>query len=415
MSDTENQAVDILLPGARVCVFSTDSETLETAKKLQDDWHFGRVQLDMVDGDVETAIKTFQEDGSSDLIILQTDNIDDSFTERLGVLSGFCDEGTAAIIIGPVNDVYLYRHLIEMGVSDYLVRPVKPEILTEVISKALIERLGVSDSRLIVFVGAKGGVGTSSIAQICSYIVSEKMGHKALLMDAAGGSSSLSVGMGFDPSTTLFEAFRAVEANSEDALDRMFCDLGGGLSVLASGADAMLDPSLSAQQYETLLDSFLVKSPVVLVDLSAAESAIKKAVLARAHHIVMVSTPAVTSLRFCRSFLQEISEVRGGESSDISLVVNQSGLSKAHEVAASDIAAALEFKPSVFLSHLPSLFLKYESDMKQVLSDKGSDDLITAFLPILEKTLSGNVQGGDASADTNAGILDNFLGKFTAK
>jgi len=163
MSDVEQQFTDILLPSASVFVFSKDADTLESAGALKDDWRFARVGVEIVSGDVDSAIEQFKANGASDLIIIQTDEIDDSFTERLGELSNYCDEGTAAIIIGPVNDVYLYRQLIDMGISDYLVRPVKTEIITDVIVKALIKRLGISGSRLIAVIGAKGGVGTSVI------------------------------------------------------------------------------------------------------------------------------------------------------------------------------------------------------------------------------------------------------------
>ena len=416
MSDVEQQVTDILLPDASVFVFSKDNETLVCARCLKDDWRFGRVKVDAVEGSVEDAIEKFKTDGASDLIIIQTDEIDDSFTDRLGELSNYCDENTAAIIIGPVNDVYLYRKLIDMGVSDYLVRPIKPEILTDVISKALIKRLGVSDSRMIAFVGAKGGVGTSCLAQVCSLISSKMLGRKTLLMDGGGGWSPLSVGLGFDPATTLPEVSRAVEGNNKDALERMFFDVGDGLSVLASGADAMLDPTINAKSYEAVIDNLMVKSPTVFVDLSSTESSIKKMVLSRAHHIVVITTPTVTSLRFCRSLLKEISDIRGDDISDVSLVVNQAGISKAHEVVEADIAEALEVAPSASIANLPALFFKYESEMKDMLSDKGFDALATAFLPILEKTISGASDDGDSdNDDKDLGLLGGFLSKLKSK
>ncbi len=414
MSDVEHQITDILLPMASVCAFSKDKETLDSVASMQDDWRFARVNVEKIEGGVNDAIEKFKDDGASGLIIIQTDEIDDSFTERLGELSNYCDEDTSAIIIGPVNDVYLYRKLIDMGVSDYLVRPVTPEIITDVIAKALIKRLGVSDSRLIAFVGAKGGVGTSSIAQICAVIASDIMEQKTLLMDASGGLSSLSVGMGFDPATTLFEVSRAVVAGNNDALDRMFHNVSDRLSILASGADAMLDPTIDSKNYEAVIDNLMVKSPVVFVDLSSSEASIKKAVLSRANQIVVITTPTVTSLRFCRGLLKEIFDIRGGDiKTDVSLVVNKIGVYKANEVADADIAEALEFAPSANIDSLPALFFKYESEMKDLMSDKDSSFLATAFLPILSKTISG---GDDCVVkEKGAGILGGLLNKLKSK
>lgn len=414
MSEIENQATDTLLPSASISVFSKDSDTLDSAKALLGDWRFARVNVNAVEGDVEDAITTFQSEGATEIIIIQTDEIDDSFTERLGELSNYCDEGTAAIIVGPVNDVYLYRQLIEMGVSDYLVRPIKSEILKDVIAKALIQRLGVSDSRLIAFVGSKGGVGVSSIAQICAWLASDKMENKTLLIDAAGGWSPLSVGIGFDPSANLSEIARAVEAQNEDALERMFFEASDKLTILASGSDAMLDPSVSAAQYEAILDNLMVKSPVVMVDLSSADSSVKKAVLSRAHKIVMVATPTVTSLRFCRSLLKEISDIRGGKSGDVSLIVNQSGLAKSQEVSPSDIGAALEFSPSLSIPYVPAVFLNYESNIKGMIEDKEASAFIGELASMLQKSISNSVSTADQSEESS-GFLDGLFSRKKSK
>ncbi len=410
MSDIENQATDTLLPSAGITVFSNDSDTLESAASLSDDWRFARVNVNAIKGDVETAITTFQSQNSTEIIIIQTDEIDDGFTERLGELSSYCDEGTAAIVIGPVNDVYLYRQLIEMGVSDYLVRPIMPDILKDVISKALIQRLGVSDSRLIAFVGAKGGVGTSSIAQICAWIAAENMDNKTLLLDAAGGWSPFSVGIGFDPSANLSEISRAVEGGNEDALERMFFEASDRLTILASGSDGMLDPSVSAPKFEAILDNLMVKSPVVMVDLSGAESSVKKVVLSRAHEIVMVTAPTVTSLRFCRSLMKEISDVRGGETEEVSLVVNQTGLAKSHEVSSSDITEALEFKPSASIPYVSSVFLKHESEIKGIITDKEASAFVSDLSDLLRKSVSSNSDEEDKSEESS-GFLDGLFSR----
>ena len=305
MSDQDLKGTDTLLPTAVISVFSNDKETLAAVAAMAKDWRFARVTIRAIEGDVDSAVSNFAQEGSTELVIIQTEDINDSFTERLGALSEHCDEDTAAIIIGPVNDVYLYRRLIEMGVSDYLVKPVTPEILTDVIAKALIERLGVSESTLMAFIGAKGGVGTSTVAQLSAWCAAEKMSQKTILLDAAGGWSPISVGTGFDPSATLFEVARAVEAQNEDALERVFFEATDRLNVLATGSDAMLDPSVSGAQYEAILDNLMAKYPVAIVDLSGADNAVKKAVLSRAHDIILVSEPTVSSLRFSRSLLKE--------------------------------------------------------------------------------------------------------------
>ena len=414
MSAEEQQGTNILLPKARIAVFSEDDDTLSSVQSLQDDWRFARVEISVVRGNVENAILTYQSQPSPDLLIIQSEEINDGFTGRLGELSGYCEEGTSAIIVGPVNDVYLYRQMIEMGVSDYLVKPIKPEVISQVIAKALITRLGVSDSALIAFIGAKGGVGTSVMAQISAGVCSKKLGQKTILVDAGGGWSSASVGLGFDPSGSLSEVARSAASKSDDHIKRMIQQLDEKLSVLATGADAMLDPSISGEQVESILDNMMVKYPVVLVDLSCSPASVRKAVLSRATQVVTVSEPTVTSLRFCRTLLKEISDVRGGKSDAVSLLINKTGMAKAFEMGKADIEDALEFNVSATIDNLPTVFLKHESEIFDVVTDKDGAAVLGGLLPILNKKLSGGE--GDASKDDkNSGLLGGFLNKLSAK
>ena len=143
MGGARNKETAILLPHSSVAVFSRDHETLEAIGAVVQDWRFARVKIEASEGDVATAIDVYKDIPSPDLLIVQTDSIDESLTGRLEELSMHCNEGTSAIVIGPVNDVYLYRQLIEMGISDYLVRPVKTDIISDVIAKTMINRIGV--------------------------------------------------------------------------------------------------------------------------------------------------------------------------------------------------------------------------------------------------------------------------------
>ena len=124
-----NQATSILLPPAGVAVFSNDGDSVVAAEALAADWRFARVDVQVHAGGVDEAIGVYAEQDSPELLIVQTDVIDDGFTAKLEQLAGSCTEGTAAIVIGPDNDVNLYRKLIDMGVSDYLVRPLQADVL----------------------------------------------------------------------------------------------------------------------------------------------------------------------------------------------------------------------------------------------------------------------------------------------
>ena len=228
MSENDTSHTSVLLPGARVTLFTRDADTRAAFTAIAQDWRFARVTLDVIEGDVSTAIETYTSYASPNLVIVQTEEISDAFTDKIEALGGACSETTAAIIIGPVNDVNLYRRLVGMGVSDYLVKPIKTEHLANDIAATLIKRIGATSSRLIALMGAKGGVGVSMAAQTIAWSTADVLGQKTFLLDASGGWSTLSVGMEFEPTTTLADAARAAAEANEDALSRMIHPAGAG-------------------------------------------------------------------------------------------------------------------------------------------------------------------------------------------
>lgn len=402
---------NILLPTASVDIFIKDKETLEAARSLVDDWRFARVTISVEEGNVETAIQSYSEAKSPTLVIIETDTTDESFIGRLGELSVHCEETTNAVIIGPVNDVNLYRSLTSMGVSDYLVKPVPQETLSEVIANALITKLGTSGSRLIGVIGAKGGVGTSSLTQGLAWGLSEKLDQKTFLMDAASGWSTLGVGMGFEPLTTLDEAVRAAESGDEDTLARMIHKASDKLSVLASGADSMLETSVQATQYETLIDLLMKSYPVVLVDLSGAIPSLKRTVLSIAHEVIVVSTPTLPSLRATRTLMQELKLIHGGDTSNVDLIVNMEGLAASKEVSKKDIAGSLDYTPTVSLPFDPKLFLGVENEGKKLTGNKTGAEIVDHLLPVAQRVLS-DVKVVEKES---GGMIEQFLNKLSKK
>ncbi|MCD8566356.1 MAG: type II secretion protein ATPase [Alphaproteobacteria bacterium] len=416
MSENVQSETSVLLPEARVVIFSEDPETLGVAEGLSADWRFARVEVSAQNGIVAAAIAFTEQYASPDLIIVQTETIDDAFTAQLEELAGHCEEGTAAIVIGPVNDVYLYRKLVDMGVSDYLVKPMTAEILGGVIARALIQKRGAGGSRLVSFIGAKGGLGTSVLAQAMARGLADLAGQKTILTDFAGGWSSMSVGMGFEPVTTLAEAIKAAFRGDQDSLKRMLFNASEKLDVLAHGMDEMFDQGVTPEQIETLLDVLLARTPVIVADLSQSGRGVQKAVIRRSNLIVVTASPTLSSLRLARSLLHEIKDLRGGSLDSVRLLVTMQGAAAGQEVPAKDIAQALDFTPSGTVPYDPKLFLRSENEAGSLLKDpQGAAFVKTILFPLVQNILSVEESGSKDSPLKAAGFFGGLLGTLSRK
>ncbi|HRK98082.1 MAG TPA: type II secretion protein ATPase [Alphaproteobacteria bacterium] len=416
MSDHQDVVTHVLLPVARVSLFVRDQDIRDLAESLKSDWRFARVTFDIRDGDVDTAIDTYRQAVSPNLVIVETEEIGDSFTGRLEVLANSCAENTAAVVVGPVNDVYLYRRLIDMGVSDYLVRPVDRDVLIELIAKILIEKLGAPGSRMVAFVGAKGGVGTSMVAQTSALVSSHDLEQKTVIMDAAGGGSYLSVAMGTEAVTTLHEASRVSGSSDQDSFRRMIVKVGDNLSILATGAESVLDVPVSADQFELILNKLMVTFPLVVVDLSQAPKSLVAVTMERAHDVVVVSTPTLPSLRSARSLFQEIKALRGGDEKGLHLVLNQKGQSQGFEVSDQDIETALKIHPDMVINFQPKIFSAAESSGKTLFEVAGSKEVAAQFKSFLIKNMRfSSEEISEKPSDGGSKMLSGFLGKFKSK
>ncbi len=388
---------------------------MEAARALEQDWRFARVSIRVFDGNVENAIAQYGQSASPEILFIETDTTEQSFIDRLDALSGLCNEKTSAIVIGPVNDVNLYRSLTAMGVSDYLVVPVPQDILAEVIATTLIEKLGASGSRLIALIGAKGGVGTSAIAQAMAWMSADTMGQKTLLMDAAGAWTSLPVGMGFEPAASTAEAIKAVVARDHDSLRRMLYNVHEKLFVLATGTEPMLDTPAQIGQFEEILNMTMASHPVVIVDLSGAIPSVKKTILTRAHEIIVVTTPTLPALRCARALMQEIKKLYGGHERALDLIINMAGIAPGREVSRSDIKSALECDASAVIPFDPKLFTGADNDGKNIAADKAGAGIVEKLMPLLQKIIQ-RVGGAQAAEQTpDDGLLGGILGKLKKK
>ena len=89
----------------------------------------------------------------------------------LDQLAEVCDAGTRVIVAGRVNDVTLYRELTKRGVSEYLITPIGTLDVVRAICSLFSSPDAKPVGRIIAVVGAKGGVGASTVAHNIAWAI----------------------------------------------------------------------------------------------------------------------------------------------------------------------------------------------------------------------------------------------------
>jgi len=82
-------------------------------------------------------------------------------------LASVCEPSVHVVALGERNDVGLYRSLLGIGVREYLVKPLTVGLLKRTVNLRTGRAMPVSQARtgkVLAFIGARGGVGTTTIA-----------------------------------------------------------------------------------------------------------------------------------------------------------------------------------------------------------------------------------------------------------
>lgn len=403
---SQENITSVLLPAARVDVFALDDGTAALAQQLSENWRFARVGMRVERAGIEAAIEYYKTAQAPELIVIETNDIGDDFIQQLGALAGVCSAGTDAVVIGPKNDVHLYRHLVEMGVRDYLVRPVSEEDMLKVIARTLIDKRGMLASRLVAVMGSKGGVGCTTVAQLLAWDISELHGQKTMLMDAAGSAGSIGIAFGLEPSTTLTEAVRIGASGTDDDMKRIGQTISEHLSALVCGGDSLLTVSPDPDAIEALINRVMQKYPVVVIDLSGANPVVQKRVLSRASEVVVVSTPMLAALRNARSLMAEIKSIKASLK-EVDLVINMRGMAPHEEVPAKDINAAMGIDPAAIIPYEPKIFVASETTGKAVGRGKDAEKITGLLMPIAGKASSTEVKA-TAGTDKKSGLVSSL-------
>ena len=108
------------IPRISIQAFCETDGIANPIERAGEDRRMSKAHLKIHMGGIATAIEFYQTAPTPNLIILESRSEPKALLEGLGQLSEFCDPTTKVVVIGHVNDVYLYRELIRRGVDAYL-------------------------------------------------------------------------------------------------------------------------------------------------------------------------------------------------------------------------------------------------------------------------------------------------------
>jgi len=400
---------DHIAPAPRVSV-QAFCETVETAAAIQaaaEDRRMAKAHLRIQMGGLTAAVEAYQSSPTPNVIILESESQGDDILDGLDQLANYCDAGTRVIVIGRHNDVALYRELVRRGVSDYLISPVE----TLQVVRAVCGLFSAPDAkpvgRIVAVVGAKGGVGASTIAHNIAFSMARDLTLDAVVtdLDLAFGTAGLDFNQ--DPPQGIAEAVFSPDRIDTAFIDRLLAKCTENLSLLAAPATLDRVYDFGAEAFDAIFDSLRATVPCVVLDVPHQWTGWSKQTLIGADDILIVAAPDLANLRNTKNIYDLLKASRPNDRLP-RYCLNQVGVPKRPEIKAADFAKALEVEPMATIPFEPQLF-GAAANNGQMIAEISSSHRTAEIFRQLAQQLTGRAEQKKQRSGLLSPLMDKLL------
>jgi len=180
---SSDQSVVALIPRINFHAFCEGQGTAAVIQAVAADRRFSKAHVDVHMGGIHAATQVYHQQKTPDVLLVETSKSRDEVMIELGNLAQVCEPTTKVIVVGQVNDVILYRDLTRAGVSEYMVAPINEMHIIELVAGLYSDPEAEPVGRVTAFIGAKGGVGSSTIAHNIGWYISKNFAIDTVIAD----------------------------------------------------------------------------------------------------------------------------------------------------------------------------------------------------------------------------------------
>ena len=217
------------IPRISIQAFCERPESAEAIQVAAEDRRLVKTHVSVHMGGVHAAVAHYLESPTPNLIVIESTLAQREFLAALDKLAESCDAGTKVVVIGHTNDVLLYREVLRRGVSEYLIAPINPLQFMESLSNLYNDPEADPVGHVYAFIGAKGGVGSSTLCHNVAWTVSEMMKQSVVIADLDLPFGTAGLDFNQDPLNGVADALSQPDRLDPVLLDRMRILQHGGL------------------------------------------------------------------------------------------------------------------------------------------------------------------------------------------
>jgi pilus assembly protein CpaE len=402
------QALNAIRPIPRISIqaFCETEGVAGPIERAGEDRRMARAHLKVHMGGAETALEFYRSAPTPNLVILESRREPRELLESLRELAEVCDPTTKVIIIGHYNDVWLYRELVRAGISEYVVAPVSMADIVAAISAIFVDPEAAPIGKSIAFIGAKGGVGSSTIAHNVSWAISSLFDSEVVIADLDLPFGTANINFDQDPAQGIAEAVFSPERIDDVYLDRLLATCADRLSLLAAPSTLDRVYDFDSEAFNQIIDVAQRSSPLLVLDVPHVWNGWTRSTLMQVDEVVITATPELANLRNTKNLVDTLKKLRPNDVPP-RLIVNQVGVPKRPEIKTSDFTEPLGIEPLAVIPFEPQLFGNAANNGR-MLGEMDAQNAVVQMLNEVSYVLTGRSEAKSRKKPGLGGLLGRF-------
>jgi pilus assembly protein CpaE len=396
------------VPRISIQAFCEFPDTGAALQRAGADRRMAKTHLSVQLGGIPAAVEYFQGQVTPNLLIVETRLGGRDALLELDRLAEVCDAATKVVVIGRINDVELYRELMRRGASEYLVAPLDPIHLIEVVASLYADPERRPLGRVIAFMGARGGVGASTLCHNVGWVIAEELQIGTTIVDFDLPFGTVALNFNDEPGQSVADALATPERLDDMLLERILLRRGENLSLFAAPATIERDYELGHDAYEAVIEAVRQYSPCVLIDLPHVWTPWVKGTLIAADEIVLVASPDLASLRNTKNMI-DLLKVNRPNDAPPRIVLNKVGVAKRPEIPVKDFAETTGGEPALVVPYDAAAFGQAANN-GQMLAELGQKGPVVDCV----REFAGLLTGRKPAAAPQKSFLSLFASKKRA-
>ena len=278
-------------------------------------------------GEIDDVITFLENNRPPKILLIDLSNSELPMTD-IERIQSICPPDVNILCVGTKNDVGLFRALLRAGIKDYIVKPLTIDFVTRTLSSIIAgnDQFDDSESRLgkiVTCIGVTGGIGTTTIATNCSWLLANKFFKRTVVLDTDYQFGNTNLLLDLKSDVSYLDVLE-----SPDKIDDYFVETSlkrhgpklfylGGLIDLSRTLDT--DPEAFAQFIQRVRKQF----NYVVVDMKLEITPLNKVLIAQTNTFVIIADLSTAAAYNASRFIEYLKQESRGK--NVSIVLNKIG------------------------------------------------------------------------------------------